>query len=135
MHRCLKLLPFLGTGHEQCLVSASLDNGEATATSYIISTGAGSGATCRTSNPFFRTKAKTVTGREERRGVQDCESVNQVTAASTGTSITTWVGFDSFIFQGDVFLPNSSAHPFQASYDECPREGSVVIGEAHCCKS
>src|SRR5260221_2472062 len=57
--------PFLDGSLEQCSVPASLDNCEATAPSYIISIDVNSGATRHTSNPFFRAKAKTVTGRQE----------------------------------------------------------------------
>src|SRR2546423_810564 len=63
--------PFLDGSLEQCSVPASLDNCEATAPSYIVSTDVNSGATRHTSNPFFQAKAKTVTGREDWRCVRD----------------------------------------------------------------
>src|SRR2546421_5938046 len=70
LRRCPKY-PFLDGSLEQCSVPASLDNCEATAPSSIVSTDVNSGATRHTSNPFFRAKAKTVTGREDWRCVRD----------------------------------------------------------------
>src|SRR5216683_3285668 len=70
VRRCPKY-PFLDGSLEQCSVPASLDNCEATAPSYIVSTDVNSGATRHTSNPFSQAKAKTVTGREDWRWVRD----------------------------------------------------------------
>src|SRR5947208_1202019 len=70
LRRCPKY-PFLDGSLEQCSVPASLDNCEATAPSSIVSTDVNSGATRHTSNPFFRAKAKKVTGREDWRCVRD----------------------------------------------------------------
>ena len=65
-----EISPFLGGSHEQRSVPASLDNCEATPPSYIVSTGAGSGATHRTAHLFFHKRAKPVTkektGEDER---------------------------------------------------------------------